>query len=76
VPEFRTTLLKHWQDLEHSSDLKPGASLWVVQGGWGSGLGESLKKDFPQFAGIEPHSFGRYLNLFQLPSAGEPATVK
>lgn len=72
VPEFRATLLAQWQNLERSPDLKPGASVWVVQGGWGSRLGESLKQDYPQFARIEPHSFGRYLNVFKLPLTAAP----
>jgi hypothetical protein len=68
VPEFRNTLLAQWQNLERSRDLKPGASVWVVQAGWGSGLGESLKSDFPQFSQIAPRSFGRYINVFKLPA--------
>jgi len=41
--------------------------VWVVQGGWASGLGEALRSQFPAFFQLEIHSFGRYLEVFQLP---------
>src|SRR5450755_521546 len=41
--------------------------VWVVQGGWGKGLGEALRSQFPAFSAIEIHSFGLYLEIFQTP---------
>lgn len=43
-----------------------GARVWVAQGGWASGLGEALRT-LPPFSRIEIRSFGRYLEIFQLP---------
>jgi len=42
--------------------------VWVVQGGWASGLGETMRSQVPQFGQIEIESFGRYLEIFQMPS--------
>jgi len=42
--------------------------IWVVQGGWASGLGETMRSQVPQFGQIEIQSFGRYLEIFQMPS--------
>jgi len=43
-----------------------GNEVWVVQGGWASGLGETLDS-VPGFPEVEVHSFGRYLEIFKLP---------
>lgn len=47
-------------------------ALWIVQGGWASGLGEALQSRFPAFLNLQVHSFGRYLEVFQLPAAVAP----
>jgi hypothetical protein len=44
--------------------------VWVVQGGWASGLGEALRTS-PAFSRMELHSFGRYLEILKMP-AGRP----
>jgi hypothetical protein len=60
-------LSKRWQDGNGRYDLyELGLRVWVAQGGWASGLGESLRA-LPPFTQIETHSFGRYLEVFQLP---------
>ncbi len=40
--------------------------VWVVQGGWASGLGEELQKS-EVFKGMEVHRFGRYLEILKMP---------
>jgi hypothetical protein len=42
--------------------------VWVVQGGWASGLGEALVGRFPPFSRTKVYNFGRYLEIFQLPA--------
>jgi hypothetical protein len=48
--------------------------LWVVQAGWASGLGETLRRQSPSFARIDVHSFGPSIEVFEVPlqSAGQP----
>jgi Dolichyl-phosphate-mannose-protein mannosyltransferase len=40
--------------------------VWVAQGGWASGLGEELQRRLP-LTHIDVHSFGRYLEVIELP---------
>jgi len=44
-------------------------TVWVVQGGWASGLGEALRGRSPEFSELQTHSFGRYLEVFKAPSS-------
>jgi hypothetical protein len=44
-------------------------SLWVIQGGWASGLGEELRDRFPAFSQLQIHSFGRHMEVFRLSTA-------
>ena len=56
-----------WRNADGRLDLSTTANhVWVVQGGWASGLGEQLKQ-LPSFAHLEIHSYGRYLEFFELP---------
>jgi hypothetical protein len=56
-----------WHDSDGQNELSSmGEHVWVVQGGWASGLGEALQH-VSGFAQIEVHSFGRYLEIFRLP---------
>jgi hypothetical protein len=66
------TFAKKWQKMVRISSLKPGANVRVFQGGWAAGLGEALRDRSPEFSGIEPHSFGRYLEIFKLKVAPLP----
>jgi len=67
-------LSKRWHDGDGRFDLNElGARVWVVQGGWASGLGETLRT-LPIFSQVEVHSFGRYLEVFQLPRPRPIAT--
>jgi hypothetical protein len=55
-----------WHNADGQLDLSLGAEhVWIVQGGWASGLGEELQH-LPWFTGIDVHSFGRYLQIFKL----------
>jgi hypothetical protein len=57
-----------WHNADHRLELSfMGEHVWVVQGGWASGLGEGLQH-LPWFAKIDVHSFGRYLEMFRLPT--------
>jgi hypothetical protein len=67
------SLSAQWHELQQSPSVPPANQIWVVQGGWASGLGEALRDEFPTFATVEPRSFGQYLEIFRLPSpAAEP----
>lgn len=50
-----------------AKDLHAAGQVWVVQGGWASGLGESLRDTSAKFSGITPHTFGRYFEIFEMP---------
>ncbi|MFZ0992878.1 MAG: glycosyltransferase family 39 protein, partial [Candidatus Sulfotelmatobacter sp.] len=62
----RDTFAQEWQKMVRAYSLKPGATVWVFQGGWASGLGEALRNRSPEFSGLEPHPFGRFLELFKI----------
>ena len=62
----RDTFAQEWQKMVRAYSLEPGAAVWVFQGGWASGLGEALRNRSPEFSGLEPHSFGRFLELFKI----------
>ncbi|HYM79692.1 MAG TPA: glycosyltransferase family 39 protein [Candidatus Dormibacteraeota bacterium] len=53
------------RDLDHWSS--PSDHVWVVQGGWASGLGETLQ-GLPAFAQLDVHTFGKYLEIFRFPT--------
>lgn len=55
---------------EARTGLNPAGNVWVVQGGWSSGLGEALRGHSAEFSGIVTHSFGRYLQVFEMPTSG------
>ncbi len=55
----------------YRSRLDRADGIWVVQGGWASGLGEALRT-LPAFSNLEVHSFGRYLEVFQMPPPFHP----
>jgi hypothetical protein len=55
-----------WHDTDARLELPPG-HIWVVQGGWASGLGEALQH-VSGFTQMQVHSFGRYLEIFRLPT--------
>lgn len=67
-------LLPQVQQAKHGFNMNGDGSIWVVQGGWASGLSATVREKFPDLSGIEAHSFGRYLEVFKLPAqaaAGE-----
>ncbi|MGB8061151.1 MAG: glycosyltransferase family 39 protein [Candidatus Sulfotelmatobacter sp.] len=61
------TLASGWQNTV--KDLHAAGQVWVVQGGWASGLGESLRAIDAEFSAITPHNFGRYFEIFEMPPA-------
>jgi hypothetical protein len=60
------TFANKWQEMVCISSRTPGSKVWIFQGGWATGLGESLRDRSPEFSDIQPHSFGRYLEIFKL----------
>ena len=46
--------------------------IWVVEGGWASGLGGALRGEFPEFSRLTDRSFGRYIEILKLP-VGSPS---
>lgn len=69
------------QEMERSYNLDPATTIWVVQAAWSRGLGVNLRSEAREaskepsangfseddFAGIEPHVFDRYIEVFRLP---------
>ena len=55
-----------WQ--ETIKDLHSSGRIWIVQGGWASGLGDALRDTSTEFSGVIPHMFGRYLEIFEMPA--------
>jgi hypothetical protein len=60
------TLSDKWHEVVRTYGLRPASKVWVVEGGWTSGFAEALRDHFPEFSGIEIHSFGRYLEIFSV----------
>jgi hypothetical protein len=57
-----------WHNADNRLELSfMGEHVWVVQGGWASGLGDALQR-LPGFMQLDVHSFGRYLEIFKLPT--------
>ena len=57
------------QDREQAGGLRSAKQVWIVEAGWAGGLGETLRSQSPEFEQLEIHSFGRYLEIFRIPSA-------
>jgi Dolichyl-phosphate-mannose-protein mannosyltransferase len=64
------------QELKNVYAVNVGTNIWVVQGGWAKGLGEALRSHSEAFAQIEPHTFGRYLEVFMVPRNQESQVPK
>jgi Dolichyl-phosphate-mannose-protein mannosyltransferase len=62
-----------WQELNRDRALAGTQRVLVMQGGWATGLGEALRSRIPELSSIEIHSFGRYLEIFELPSTAPTA---
>jgi hypothetical protein len=56
------------QSHAQQSQERSAKHVWIVQAGWASGLGEMLRSQSPEFSQLEIHSFGRYIEIFKLPS--------
>lgn len=59
------TFANQWQEMVRTFSRTPGSNVWVFQGGWASGLGEALRNR-SEYSGIQPHAFGRYLEIFKI----------
>src|SRR5580704_391852 len=59
------TFPSKWQEMLGAYSPRSGSDVWVFQGGWAGGLGEALRHRSPEFSGLQPHSFGRYLEIFK-----------
>jgi hypothetical protein len=57
------------REMRSNLDLS-SKTVWVVQGGWASGLGEALRGRSQEFSELQIHPFGRYLEVFKVPRAG------
>ena len=60
---------------ESRAPLSSAKQVWIMQAGWASGLGETLRSQSTEFAQLEIHSFGRYLEVFKLPRPGPWSSV-
>jgi hypothetical protein len=63
------TFATRLQDMTRIYSLNPNTDVWVVQGGWSSQLGETLRARFPAFSGLRLYAFDHYLEVFELPSS-------
>jgi hypothetical protein len=56
---------------------RPGSDtgIWVVQGGWSSNLGETLRQQIPEFSSLQVEAFDRYLEVFKLPQLQSSASL-
>jgi len=62
---------EHWRQLIGAYNLKPGATVWVFQTGWGIGLPEDLRKSYAEFHNLQFESFGANIKIFKL-TVGQP----
>ena len=62
---------KEWQRAVQSYNLKPGATVWIVQAGWGVYLPEDLRRHFAEFHGLRFESFGKNIKIFKM-TVGQP----
>jgi len=71
------TFPSKWREMASAYGLKPGAKVWVVQGGWTRDFSAQLRARFPGYSGLEAHSFGHYLEIFNV-TVGEavPSNVE
>lgn len=60
-------LVMKFQEMKRVYALNSETTVWVVQGGWSSRLGETLRGQVPEFSRLEVHAFDRYLEAFKLP---------
>jgi 4-amino-4-deoxy-L-arabinose transferase-like glycosyltransferase len=65
---------KDWQRVVQDYGLKPGATVWVVQAGWGVNLPEELRRTSADFRDLHFESFGKNIYIFKM-TVGEPASA-
>ncbi len=65
------TFLNSWHEMIRTYGLKPGDQIWVVQEGWGIGVGPKLNATPPEFQkrefkDLKIESFGHNIQMFRL----------
>jgi hypothetical protein len=60
-----------WQRVVNAYSLKPGASVWIFQTGWGVDLPEDLQRHFAEFHDLRFESFGNNIKIFKM-TVGQP----
>jgi 4-amino-4-deoxy-L-arabinose transferase-like glycosyltransferase len=65
------TFPKDWRHFVQACNLKPGATVWIFQTGWGVALPEDLRKQFGEFRDLQFESFGKNIKIFQM-TVGRP----
>jgi len=60
-----------WNRLVKTYRLKPGATVWIAQAGWGVDLPEDLQRQFAEFRDLRFESFGNNIKIFKL-TVGQP----
>jgi hypothetical protein len=60
-----------WNRLVETYRLKPGATVWIAQAGWGVDLPEDLRRQFAEFRDLRFESFGNNIKIFKL-TVGQP----
>lgn len=60
-----------WNRLLETYRLKPGATVWIAQAGWGVDLPEDLQRQFAEFRALRFESFGNNIKIFKL-TVGQP----
>jgi hypothetical protein len=60
-----------WSDLVREGNFPPGETVWVGQAGWIVNLDDSLRKDFPEFRGLQTRAFGKNIKFFPM-TVGQP----
>jgi len=60
-----------WNRLIETYRLKPGATVWIAQAGWGVDLPEDLQRQFAEFRDLRFESFGNNIKIFKL-TVGQP----
>jgi len=70
---FEPTTFPDWYaEMIRTYGLKPGDALWVVQEGWGVGIGPKVAA-MPEFKDLKIQSFGNNIQLFKL-TVGQQAS--
>ena len=56
-----------WKEMANAFGLRPGARVWVIEGGWITGFAEMLRTRYPELPILDVQHFGHYFEIFDLP---------